>query len=72
MEFFNYDRMDKEYDRILEEAEPCPECGEVETLALVVVTSKENFGSLLIFCADCHIDNEDEFSIKRKEETVYA
>lgn len=70
MEFFDYDDMDEECERLLAESEPCQECGGIETLALVVITSKENFGSLLIFCTDCH--EEDEFSLERKEKRIYA
>ena len=72
MEFYDYEMDDKEYDRILEESEPCEECGETDTLALAVITTGDHFGTLLIFCTDCENQEKDEFSLERHEKLIYA
>ena len=63
---------DEEFDRLLEEAEPCEECGETETLALAVITTGDQFGSLLIFCAACEKDEKDNFSLEKETKKLYA
>jgi hypothetical protein len=70
VEFFNYDDDDEKYDRILAEAEPCPDCGDTGGLALVAVTEEEMFGYLLIICLDCH--TEEDFPVEQERERVYA
>lgn len=73
MEFFNYDGMDEEYDRILEEAEPCEQCGSKDHLVLVAVTSEELFGHVLMLCAACHIEKEEtSFPDQKEEDRVTA
>ena len=72
MEFFDYDMDNEECDKLLEEAEPCEECGETETLAIAVITAGEHFGSLLIFCAECSLGDEDNINIEKKEKLIYA
>lgn len=72
MEFFDYDMDNEECDKLLEEAEPCEECGETETLALAVITTGDQFGALLIFCVDCNKEEKDNFSVEKESKTLYA
>ncbi len=72
MEFFDYDLDEEECDKLLEEAEPCEECGETETLALAVITDGEHFGTLIVFCMDCDPNEKSDFSVAKKEKTLYA
>jgi hypothetical protein len=69
VEFFDYNAMDDEYDKMLEESEPCQDCGSTESLALVVITSVDKFGHVLIFCADCHIEEGEDLSSCGQEES---
>ena len=62
MEFFDYDKLDHEYDRILEEAEPCEDCLSTDYLALAVITELENHGTIILFCTNCHVDNKEELN----------
>ena len=72
MEFFDYENCEEECIKILEDAEPCEECGEAEFLALVVVTSEDNFGSLLIFCTDCSSDGVTLDPRRKGNEILYV
>lgn len=74
MEFFNYDGdEEEEYDKLLREADPCPDCGGKDSLALVAVTSVDQFGSLLLLCLDCHLEREEEdFLVAKKPDSIYV
>ena len=71
MEFFDYDDRNEEYDIILAAADPCEDCGSKDGLALIVITSEEMFGHMLILCTNCHTEEED-FPVEQEQERVYA
>jgi hypothetical protein len=73
VEFFNYNGDEEEYDKILKEADPCEDCGSKDSLALVAVTSIEQFGSLLLLCMDCNLErDEEDILVEKKLDRTYA
>jgi len=61
MEVLDCEELDKEFDRVLEESEPCEDCLSKEDLVAGIITSGDLFGTIVVVCANCHLDNEEEF-----------
>ena len=74
MEIFDYSQYDEEdYDKVFEEADNCEDCYSKEHLALAVLTDSDHCGTLILFCAKCHIEKEDtDFTVEDKTKTKYV
>lgn len=74
MEVLYYDELgDAYFDRILDEAECCQDCDTKDDLALVVVTSEHEFGSLILICTKCHVETEDlEIQLEKSHKRLYV
>ena len=69
MDVVDYTGYEDEYDRVLDEAEPCNECKSKDDLMLVMITDDvEHFGKILLLCARCHIHDTHEEEINELTE----
>lgn len=57
MDVVDYEELSEEdLELIIDEADPCEDCGSKEHLVVGVVTSGEDFGEYLVLCSQCHLD----------------
>ena len=63
MEYKDYSEMTEAMERVVDAAEPCEDCGRLSFLAIMVITSLEDHGELLLYCTACHKGTESSRAV---------